>query len=193
MLFHLSTNLHNLLNGRLATLLSSAFVTGGGPVWLTVPVLACLLALAELRFGTRRLVAIFFGGHIGATLLVAGGLMVAVDRGWISHAVMRVQDVGVSYGAMAVLGALTAVLTRRWRWAWAASWLAVAGLGVALDRTFTSVGHLLALAIGLVSATVMCTLAGRPGQWLDKRPFTHPDRALLAIAIGLGATCLLLA
>ena len=46
----------------------------------------------------------FAVGHIGATLLVAVGLTAAVELGWLPTVVSRATDVGMSYGAAAVLG-----------------------------------------------------------------------------------------
>jgi len=46
---HLSTNLYNLANGNLATLVASAFVTEGHHhIYFLLPGLVCLLALGEL-------------------------------------------------------------------------------------------------------------------------------------------------
>ena len=110
-----STNLHNLAHGHLATLVDSAFVTESGPMYFWLPCLVCLLALAELIWRSGRLAIVFVTGHIGATLLVAIGLTAAIEFGWLPLSVSRASDVGVSYGAVAVLGALTAAIPQRWR------------------------------------------------------------------------------
>ena len=107
---HVSTNLHNLSHGHFGTLLTSAFVIDAGPIYVWLPGLVCLLALAELTFRSRLLVATFAAGHIGATLLVAAGLTAAVELGWLPLSVSRATDVGMSYGAAAVLGSLTAAI-----------------------------------------------------------------------------------
>ena len=135
---HASTNLHNLSHGHLGTLFVSAFVIDAGPIYVWLPGLVCLLALAELMWRSGRLVVAFAVGHIGATLLVAVGLTAAVELGWLSSDVTRATDVGMSYGASAVLGALTAAIPRRWRPAWTGWWIAVAvavvGVGQGLHR-----------------------------------------------------------
>src|SRR3954447_16233230 len=79
---HVSTNLHNLSHGRFGTLLGSAFVIDAGPIYIWLPGLFCLLALAELTLRSGRLVVAFAAGHIGATLMVAAGLTAAVELGW---------------------------------------------------------------------------------------------------------------
>ncbi|GAB5899296.1 hypothetical protein OKHIL_51050 [Mycolicibacterium mageritense] len=167
-----STNLHNLRHGHFGTLVGSAFVTDAGPIYGWMPGLVCLLALAELFWRSRRLIAMFAFGHIGATVLVAIGLTVAVKAGWTPGSVSHDIDVGMSYGAAAVLGALTAAIPRRWRTLWIGWWLAVALAVVAVSRYFTDVGHVTALGLGMLVATRL----GRPGGW------TTPRRLMLAFA-----------
>ncbi len=144
-----STNLHNLAEGRLGTLLASAFVTGEGQTYLLLPGLVCLLALAELMWRSRRLVQVFLIGHVGATLIVAAGLAFAIKIGWVPIAVSHADDVGLSYGAVAVLGTLTAAIPGRWRPSWTAGWLTVAAVVAVLGGGFTAVGHAVALLLGL--------------------------------------------
>lgn len=144
----MSTNLHNLAHGRLTTLVGSAFVDDGGEVYLWLPWLVCLLALGELLWRGRGLVITFAVGHIGATLLVAVGLVVAIEVGWLPFSIARASDVGVSYGAVCVLGALTASLPSRWRPAWVGWWLGIA-LMAAWGLDFTAVGHVVALLLGI--------------------------------------------
>ena len=145
-----STNLHNLARGHLATLFGSAFVTDAGPMYFWLPCLVCLLALAELIWRSGRLALVFVTGHIGATLLVAVGLTAAIKFGWLPLSISRASDVGVSYGAVAVLGALTAAIPRRWRPAWIGWWIPVAVAAAALGDDFTDAGHSVALFLGML-------------------------------------------
>ena len=162
---HASTNLHNLSHGHIGTLLDSAFVVDAGPIYVWLPGLVCLLGLAELLWGSVRLVVAFVVGHVGATLLVAVGLTAAVELGWLPASVSRATDVGMSYGAAAVLGALTAAIPRRWRRAWIGWWLAVGLAVVAVGRDFTDVGHAVALALGMLVSTRF----GTPRRWTPVR------------------------
>jgi Rhomboid-like protein len=171
-----STNLHNLAHGHLATLFGSAFVTDAGPIWFWLPCLVCLLALAELIWRSGRLALVFVTGHIGTTLLVALGLTAAIEFGWLPLSISRASDVGVSYGAVAVLGALTAAIPRRWRPAWVGWWLPVGIASAALSADFTDVGHAIALALGMLAST---RLAG-PARWTPVR------YALLAVGASFG-------
>jgi hypothetical protein len=179
---HTSTNLHNLSHGHWATLLGSAFVIDAGPIYVWLPGLVCLLAVAELTWRSGRFVVAFVVGHVGATLLVAAGLTAAVELGWLSGtAITRATDVGMSYGAAAVLGSLTAAIPRRWRSAWIGGWLAVGVAVVALGRDFTDAGHAVALVLGMLVSTRF----GRPPVWTPRR--------LLLLGVGTAFGYLVLA
>jgi Rhomboid-like protein len=86
---HVSTNLHNLSHGHFGTLFGSAFVIDAGPIYVWLPGLVCLLAIAELMYRSALLVVAFATGHIGATLLVAVGLTASVEMGWLPVSVSR--------------------------------------------------------------------------------------------------------
>jgi hypothetical protein len=144
----MSTNLHNLAHGRVTTLVGSAFVDNGGAVVVWSPGLVCLLVSAELIWRSRGLLIAFAVGHVGATLIVAAGLVAAIEAGWLPRSVAHASDVGMSYGAVGVLGALTAAIPSRWRPAWAGWWIGTA-VGAALVADFTGVGHIVALLLGM--------------------------------------------
>jgi hypothetical protein len=162
-----STNLHNLAHGHLGTLLGSALVVDAGPLYFWLPFLTCLLALAELHLRTIRLIVAFLVGHIGATLVVAAALAAAVEFGWLPLSITRASDVGMSYGALAVLGAMTAVIPSRWRAPWVGWWVA-AGLAAAIiGGDFTDAGHTVAVVLGvLVSARFRQPIRWTPVRFL---------------------------
>lgn len=162
---HASTNLHNLSHGHIGTLLGSAFVVDAGPIYVWLPGLVCLLAAAELTWRSGRLIVAFAVGHIGATLLVAAGLTAAVGWAWLPGSVTRATDVGMSYGASAVLGSLTPAIPRRLLPVWTGCWLAVAVAVVVVGRDFTDVGHAVALVLGMAVSTRF----GRPQLWVPWR------------------------
>ncbi|MDX1890785.1 rhomboid-like protein [Mycolicibacterium sp. 050158] len=172
----LSTNLDNLGSGHLATLVGSAFVTEEGQTYLLLPGLICLLALAELLWCGRRVVQAFVLGHLGATLIVAAGLVAAIEAGWVSRSIEGASDVGLSYGAVAVLGALSAAIPARWRAAWIGGWLMVALSVVALGAGFVAIGHAVALILGMALSTRF---------HLDVH-WTGLRRSLLPAAVGFG-------
>lgn len=148
-----STNLHNLSHGHIGTLLGSALVVDAGPLYFWLPFLTCLLALAELHLRTIRLIVAFLVGHIGATLVVAAALAASVEFGWLPTSVAHASDVGMSYGALAVLGAMTAAIPARWRPAWIGFWIAAGTTSAIIGADFTDAGHTVAVILGvLVSA-----------------------------------------
>jgi hypothetical protein len=160
-----STNLHNLNHGHVGTLLGSAFVVDAGPPYLWLPGLICLMAVAELLWRSRRLVVAFAVGHIGATLLVAVGLTAAVKLGALPVSITRAEDVGMSYGATAILGTLTGAVPTRWRASWIGGCLAVGASVAWASSDFTDVGHAVALVLGMAVATRF----GEPGPWTATR------------------------
>jgi hypothetical protein len=162
-----STNLHNLAHGHIGTLLGSAFVVDAGPIYFWLPFLTCLLVLAELQLRTVRLMVAFLVGHVGATLVVAVALAAAVKFGWLPVSIARASDVGMSYGALAVLGALTATLPPRWRAAWAGWWIAAAITATIVGGDFTDAGHTVAVILGLLVSARL----SRPVHWTPLRLF----------------------
>jgi hypothetical protein len=166
-----STNLHNLAHGHLGTLLGSALVVDAGPLYFWLPFLTCLLALAELHLSTIRLIVAFLVGHIGATLVVAAALAASVEMGWLPSSITRASDVGMSYGALAVLGAMTAAMPQRWRAPWVGWWVSVGLAAAIIGADFTDAGHTVAVVLGvLVSARFK-----QPVHWT-------PVRCLMLIA-----------
>jgi hypothetical protein len=162
-----STNLHNLAHGHLGTLLGSALVVDAGPLYFWLPFLTCLLALAELHLRTIRLVVAFLVGHIGATLVVAAALAAAIEFGWLPISIARASDVGMSYGALAVLGAMTAAIPSRWRAPWVGWWIAAGLASAIIGGDFTDAGHTVAVVLGvLVSARFRQPIRWTPVRFL---------------------------
>jgi hypothetical protein len=175
LLSDVSTNLRNLGAGNVGTLIGSAFVNEAGPVYLWLPGLAAVLALGELLWLSRGLVTAFVVGHVGATLIVAAGIGAALLAGLVPPSIVDATDVGMSYGAVAVLGTFTSAIHRRWRAGWTGGWLAVAtGSAVISGGQFTNVGHAVALILGMAVGTRLRTVP----YW------TAPRYALLAVAAG---------
>ena len=107
-----------------------------------------MLAPAERWLGTGRWLIAFAAGHVGATLLTATGVWLAIRSGIASHRLEDAVDVGVSYGFAAVAALFTYRLPGRWRWLWAAGLLSYVAAGILLDGSFTSFGHATAVLIG---------------------------------------------
>ncbi|MUM05479.1 MULTISPECIES: rhomboid-like protein [unclassified Mycolicibacterium] len=152
-LAYTSTNLHNLAHGHISTLLSSAFIADDGLFFLWLPGFICLLAAVELLWRSRLLLVVFCVGHVVTTLVVDAGLVLAVEAGWLPLSISRVADVGVSYGVMAVVGALTAAVPAALKPVWLGWWLAGAAAVLAVSSDFTEAGHVVAFGLGLLIST----------------------------------------
>lgn len=178
----LSTNLRNLGHGHVGTLFGSAFVTSEGQTYLLLPGLVCLLGLAELLWCSRRLVQAFVLGHVGATLIVAGVLAIEIEFRWQPISIAGASDVGLSYGAVAVLGTLTAAMPSRWRPAWISGWLTIALMMVVATwgADFTAIGHAIALMLGM----------GLSGRFRVGSHWTRMRLGLLTVGVAFGVLLL---
>lgn len=147
-LLEASTNLRNLGDGHIGTLVVSAFLTDGELNWLWLGSIAVLFAVAEWVAGSRRFLLTFAAGHVGATALVALGLFVGIHADWLADSLTVAVDVGVSYAAAAVAGSMIRYIRPPWRYVWAAAWTGVVAAAAASDPSFTAFGHAAALSIG---------------------------------------------
>ncbi len=144
-----SSNIAALAQSPIRGLVQSAFWVDGGAMFILAWVLGLLLMPVERWIGTTRWIVVFALGHAVTTLVVAGIMWSSIRAGWVHSGVRHVVDVGVSYGFAAIAGLLTYRLTKRA----ARAYVGVAfglllGL-LAIDRDFTSLGHLIAFSIGL--------------------------------------------
>lgn len=162
-----STNLTNLGNGHVETLLVSALVQAE-PRFPRLLLVIGALAAAELVLRWRRTLAVFVLGHVGATVVVAVALAVGALPGVVADRVRDAVDTGPSYGTAAVIGAgllvaLVRALRPHGRRVLRAS---VIGLGLAglvtltllalAERpTFTAWGHLIGLLFGAAAGVVL--------------------------------------
>src|SRR5581483_7840750 len=110
---------------------------------------------AVLLDGFGRTLAVFFAGHVTATLAVAAVVLPLAAAGWHPAELVRATlDVGTSAGVAAVGGALAVSLAQRWphrRCAGAALFAAFAvdfAVRLLLFHTLAEVEHLAALAVG---------------------------------------------
>lgn len=148
-LHHFSSNLAHLENGRIGTLVASAFWLEDSTELVPWTLLFFLVvAPAESWLGTGRWLLVFLIGHVGATLATLGGLWMAIDFGIASQRLAHSVDVGVSYGFFAVAAVLTYRLPSRWRPWYVMLLLIYPAWSLAANLTFTDFGHLAALAIG---------------------------------------------
>jgi uncharacterized membrane protein len=148
MLHEQSTNLSHLGKDPVRVLVRSAFWLSNYELLFWAVLFVVVLAPAERWLGTGRWLVAFAVGHVGATLLTATGVWLAIREGIASHRLEDAVDVGVSYGFAAVAALFTYRLPGRWRWIWATALAGYVALGMLLDGSFTSFGHATAVLIG---------------------------------------------
>ncbi|MFJ9844530.1 rhomboid-like protein [Kitasatospora sp. NPDC101155] len=176
---YISTNLDNLHDHPIRALFGSALLydgtltdvtsTGFGGTLITLGLgIVVGLAWAERRYGTLRAAAVFLAGHVGATLITALVILLALRQDWYPESVRAASDYGISYGAQAALAFAVLALPRWARLPWAAFVLA---WPLGSDHVwpgplpeFTTVGHLLAAALGFaLAATTAATTRHHTG------------------------------
>ena len=158
LLLERSTNLHELARDPVRVLVASAFFVTSAPAWLAWVVLfTAVAAPVEHRIGSGRTITVFALGHVGATLLTAVGLWLALKGDLVESSVVHAIDVGASYGFVALAGVATHLLPRRLR----LLCLGPALLGLVgallLVPSFTDFGHLAAFLIGLACRPLVPT------------------------------------
>ena len=150
LLLTVSTNLHQLAHDPVRVLVASAFWTSGWPeLALWAVLFAAILAPLERGLGWRRTGLVFAAGHVGATLLVAAGLLIALHVSAVPSSIVFARDVGASYGFFAVAALAGYLLAPRWRIRYLTVLIGYVAAMAALSHTFTDFGHLSAVAIGL--------------------------------------------
>lgn len=178
---YVSTNVDNLTSHPLAALAGSALMLDStlihiftigfvGTLITLVAGLMVVLPALERRLGAARALGVFVAGHVGATLVAAVIIEIAVAHGVYPSSVRSAHDVGISYGAQAVLGCGVVLLARgRPRvlcailvLAWPLGDMSVVG-GL---PDFTTCGHLIAALLGFAA-----------GAFLERRDRRTPQRS----------------
>jgi hypothetical protein len=158
-----STNLHELAEHPVRVLVVSALWTGGGS-WLPYAGLyAVFHASVEHWLGTPRWLAVVAAAHVVATLVSEGVLLWAIRQGLAPHTAADAVDIGVSYALAGAAGVLTYRMRGPWRHAYAAGVLGLAVGWLVTGRSFTDLGHLLAVLVGLACRPLArCRVVGPP-------------------------------
>ncbi|GAA3552721.1 hypothetical protein GCM10022222_40470 [Amycolatopsis ultiminotia] len=151
-----STDAHNLWHRPLTSLLSSAlWIEDGG--WLAyAAIFALVIAPLERRFGPGRTAAVFFSGHVLATLATELPVMALIHSAVLPTSAGQWLDIGVSYGFLTTAGALVHLLRGRARIvALVTMELFVVLVYVAddpgsVDSVVTALGHAFAAHFGLL-------------------------------------------
>lgn len=159
-----STDVWHLVHRPLRVLVASALWLPDEGWEATAVVLTVAMAALERRVGARRTLLVFASGHVLATLLTEVPLGAATLLGLLPSSAAHRLDVGVSYGTFAVVGALARLLPVRLRVAVLAGAVALVAVPLVEVHGLTSVGHALALLVGVA-------------WWPSLRRSARPDEA----------------
>ncbi|GAB1819952.1 rhomboid-like protein [Herbidospora sp. RD11066] len=156
-----STNLVRLSASPLVVLADSALWVADRGAFLTfyVGVFATVVAWAEQRYGTPRIIVIGLCGHVFGSLLTALVEYHAITNGLAPARLAVTTDVGVSY--IMVAGVVAAVVLMRGRWRATGVIALAVGVGapVVFTGTIWNLGHLLATLCGLAAALISLRIA----------------------------------
>ena len=162
LLLEQSTNLDNLAHDPVWVMLSSAFwIPGRSDLVISALLFTLVLAPVERRIGSWRTIGLFAIGHVGATLLTAAGLWIALQFDAVEPGVAHIRDVGTSYGFYAVAAGLTYSLVARLRRPYLAGLVGYLSIAAALSGSFGDYGHLTAMVIGFAAYPLIARASGR--------------------------------
>ncbi|MFC4907496.1 rhomboid-like protein [Actinomadura gamaensis] len=184
-----STNLRNLHRAPLKALIDSALWVAdqGQGLTLYVALFVSVVAWAERRYGTPRILLVWLCGHVLGSLLTALVETRALETQRAPARLAVTTDVGVSY--IMVSGCAAAVLLMRGPWL-------VAGVGglafgvagpVVWHHSLWDLGHLFATLCGLAAAWALLQIAPprtppnlgpclpRPAPLWGRTPATPPE------------------
>ncbi|MCQ4080487.1 hypothetical protein NGB36_07695 [Streptomyces sp. RB6PN25] len=166
-----STNLDRLQKNAPSVLATSAFwvANHGEGLALYVIGFATVVAWAEHRYGTPRIVVIAVSGHIFGSLITEELLRHAILVGRAPAKLAFATDVGVSYMLVAGLAAAVLIMSGRTRIVATVLLLGVLLTPMVVSHSIWDLGHVIAALCGLVTA-VLCRLSGplrRPPQELS--------------------------
>lgn len=150
LLQHVSTNLVELRRHPVRVLVASAFWIEPPSGFLFYALLFELVhASAERWLGTARWLLVAATAHVGATLVSQKAVFFGIREDRLPSALAHTVDIGVSYGLAGVVGVLAYRVPRPWRWGYLAGVLMFFTYPVLHHGTFTDLGHLSAVLIGL--------------------------------------------
>lgn len=161
-----STDVAHLAHTPLLVLVASAlWVAGGMTSAYAVGFLVVLTAL-ERRIGGLRTAAVFFGGHVLATLATELPVGFTVAAGGLPSSSLHRLDYGVSFGVMTCAGALAGLLPGwlRLPLLLGAGYQAVSDL-LAYTDPMSDWGHLLAVTLGVASWPLLRRWRARRSAW----------------------------
>lgn len=166
-----STNLDNLAQWPLVALVGSGVVVDTDSDVFSLAFFVGLglligLPMLERRCGSLRTLGVFAAGHVGGTALVAVVELYGLHRGLLPGSIRSDFDYGISYGAMAVLGAMICRLPGWYRLV--AAVLLVGWPFIGTDWTglpdLGALGHSSSAVLGVCCGAVLFARKRRPPE-----------------------------
>ncbi|MEU6824461.1 rhomboid-like protein [Streptomyces atriruber] len=178
-----STDVAHLSQSPVLVLVASALWIAGGITSPYAIVFLLVLTALERRIGGLRAAGVFLLGHVVATLATEVPVGFSVLAGHLPDSSLHRLDYGISFGVAASVGALAGLLTPWLRWT-----VLVCFGGMLIDDLIaftdpmTNWGHLLALAIGVLTWPLLRRLPdaaarGASATGSVRRPAAGPRRA----------------
>lgn len=146
-----STNLNRLRAEPSRVLATSLFWLDDRRWWPYVPVFVGVVAPAERRLRWWRWLLVGIAAHVIATYVGQSYLKYSIKRARAPRRLVNARDVGVSYFVFGVAGTLMGYVPRPWRSRIQVGAVAALAGNAVLRPTFTEVGHLTALVVGLTA------------------------------------------
>lgn len=159
-----STNLYNLHHSPYSVLAASAFVVNGVLALWQLPWLVWAYGEAQRWVGRTATLLVGILGHVGATLFVATVMSASLAHGRLERSEAHVSDVGVSYGLMCISGFVVSRVPERYRTAYTVALVLYAAGPLAVVPTFTALGHVCALGLGLGLALLASRVTAAAGK-----------------------------
>lgn len=176
-----STNIANLHNDPLRVLLGSLLWVDGR-YWFPYLFLFCFFhAPAERWLGSLRWAVVGLSTHVIASYFSEGVLDLRIHHGMVSHRMVDVRDIGVSYFLVGIIGVLAYRIVRPWRWWYMGACVVGFGIVLAVNPTFTPIGHFSSLMIGFAWYPITRGVPGRP---VDPAPYLRWGRRRIASVLG---------
>jgi hypothetical protein len=144
-----STNIQHLATEPIHVLFASLLWLDGNRWWPYALVFCIFLAPAERWLGSPRWLTVGLSAHIGATYISEGALYLAIRHGSASPTLVGARDIGVSDFVVGVAAVLSYLIVNPWCYGYLTAAISIFAAALALSPTFTSLGHLCALLIGL--------------------------------------------
>lgn len=175
-----STNLYGVATAPLRVLVGSAFLVADNGLGYVayVIVFALLVARAEQRLGSARIIVVGALAHALASLLIVAVEAYALRQDRVGDSIVLTIDVGVSYVMAGVCTGYLMFVSSKWRWWYAAALVATLVIPLVVIRDIWSLGHFLAAVIGLAATVVLARWGTRPPLLWRDLVADHPPRPL---------------